>query len=65
MKFEHSQLIADLEYILIILKNPDFELSEELLDQFLKRSNYMKKNVDKYIKSVNKAVKELESGSRF
>jgi hypothetical protein len=60
MKFEQSQLLADLKYIITIVENPEFELSDKLLEDFLKRSTYIRKNIDKYINKVNREVKKIQ-----
>ena len=52
MKFEQSRVIADLKYVLTLIENPELELPDELLEALLKRSYFLKKQVDKFVKSV-------------
>jgi hypothetical protein len=59
LKFEQTQLIADLTYVLKLISNEDLELPDRTLEEFLKHSRFLKKNTDKHIKFVNKQIAAL------
>jgi hypothetical protein len=50
MKLEHSQLIANLKYCLILLENRDINLNDEQLSNLLKKTSKIKKAIDKHLK---------------
>jgi hypothetical protein len=53
MKLEHSKIIADLKYCLILLENRDINLNDEQLSNLLKQTSKIKKTIDKHLKPKN------------